>query len=325
MRRRTAASSSRPLFLARHASCAGAITLAATLSLVLGAHPNEAQAYRQTKTCLTDEERDSAAPTNLPTCSPGQVGWPVRWPTREVSYWVHKGGHDATRPGENGEIAPSLLRAVRNGVEAWNEEGCSDFVFKYEGLTDVARHFPEDGVNVITWVDDGWAETTATIALTTTTMTRQGELVDADMEFNVRAHRFTITDVPGTGAIDLGNTTTHEAGHMLGLDEAPHEDATMYYSAAAEETKKRTLHADDIAGLCAIYPVGVPPVQYGGGEPPEGTCPDGEDCTSDGGCCATTAPSGTGDTHLLLGLAGALLVGVGRRRARRASAKTQGN
>ena len=285
---------------------------------------SDAFAYRQTKTCLADEERDPAAPTNLPTCARGQTGWPVRWSMREVSYWVYRGGHDGTRPGENGEIAPSLLRTVRKGVEAWNEEGCSDFTFIYEGLTDVSRHFPEDGVNVITWVDDGWAESSATIALTTTTMTQQGELVDADMEFNVRAHRFTITDAPGTGAFDLGNTTTHEAGHMLGLDEAPHEDATMYYSAPTEETKKRTLHPDDVAGLCAIYPVGVPPVQYGE-MPPDDTCPDGENCKEDGGCCATTAPSKTGDTHVLLGLAGALLVGVGRRRVRRASEKTGGN
>ena len=111
---------------------------------------------------------------------------------------------------------------------------------------------------------------------------------------------------------------------MLGLDEAPHEDATMYYSAPTEETKKRTLHPDDVAGLCAIYPVGVPPVQYGE-MPPDDTCPDGENCKEDGGCCATTAPSKTGDTHVLLGLAGALLVGVGRRRVRRASEKTGGN
>lgn len=296
-------------------------------ALLITATQENALAYRQTKTCLTQAERNPDAPTNLPTCGLGQSGWPVRWPTREVPYWVNKSGHDSIIEGVNGEINPELLNVVRSAIRTWSDKSCSDFTFKYQGLTDTSRHAPEDGINVVTWVDDGWATSSATIALTSTTMTQKGVLVDADMEFNVLAHRFSISDTPASGAMDLANTTTHEAGHMLGLDEAPEKEATMYYSASTEESKKRDLHPDDVAGLCAIYPVGVPNVQYsddtGSGQ---GTCdPDTDpDCTtdecSDGGCCCTTAqskPLSHKGELWLLGLGLTLM--AARRRRKRAS------
>jgi MYXO-CTERM domain-containing protein len=71
---------------------------------------------------------------------------------------------------------------------------------------------------------------------------------------------------------DLQNTVTHEADHVIGLahpcgdpgapscqqdppaGEVPFADRTMYPTTAAGETSKRTLSADDVAGVCAIYP-----------------------------------------------------------------------
>ncbi len=271
-------------------------------------------AYRQTKTCLTSEQRDPEAPTNLPTCALGQVGWPVRWNAREIPYKVYRRGSDKILPAVDGEINPEVLTVIRRAMRQWNEPDCTDFEFKYDGLTDVGRHAPEDGVNVISWVDDGWAESSATIALTTTTMTPKGVLVDADMEFNTRAHRFTITTPVGSGAMDLANTATHEAGHMLGLDEVPNKDSTMYYSAPVEEDKKRDLAPDDISGVCAIYPAGVPPVRYGDSFDPNDM--GGDDGGPGGGCCATvSAPAdGKGSPRGLLVLAALCGVGVWRKR-----------
>jgi len=62
--------------------------------------------------------------------------------------------------------------------------------------------------------------------------------------------------------IDLQNTMTHEVGHFIGLAH-PCEGAsctaalrplTMFPATSPGDLEKRTLHADDVAGLCAIYP-----------------------------------------------------------------------
>jgi hypothetical protein len=58
--------------------------------------------------------------------------------------------------------------------------------------------------------------------------------------------------------VDVGNTVTHEAGHMVGLDHVPDQNATMYPQAGPGTVQMRTLSADDVAGVCAIYPRGRP-------------------------------------------------------------------
>lgn len=66
------------------------------------------------------------------------------------------------------------------------------------------------------------------------------------------------TDETGLGNIDvmdLQNIVTHEAGHAAGLDH-PSDDCTeetMYPFAENGETKKRTLHTGDIAGIKKLY------------------------------------------------------------------------
>ncbi len=130
------------------------------------------------------------------------------------------------------------------------------------------------------------------IALTTVTyLTDTGEIVDADMEMNAgdvnntAGFYFTCADPSsptcqqgtftetGCIAFDIGNTATHEAGHMLGLDHvcvtsypAPYDACgslgadTMYPSASEGDTNKRTLKTDDIQAVCTIYPTGQPTV-----------------------------------------------------------------
>ncbi len=68
----------------------------------------------------------------------------------------------------------------------------------------------------------------------------------------------------GCGYMDLQNTVTHEVGHFIGLAhpcEAERGDCTaamapttMFPSAAVREIAKRTLEADDVEGVCTIYP-----------------------------------------------------------------------
>lgn len=144
------------------------------------------------------------------------------------------------------------------------------------------------------WSHDAAIGPGGTLALTTVTyFPDSGEIIDADMELNgwngdrasPTGWYFTCAD-PGAPAcrepafgragcieIDVGNTVTHEAGHMLGLDHAcessypaPFDacptvsspdgpvEPVMAPTALPGDTDKRQLKPDDIAAVCTIYP-----------------------------------------------------------------------
>ena len=140
------------------------------------------------------------------------------------------------------------------------------------------------------WSHDAIANTSGSLAITTVHyVVSTGEIVDADMELQAwdgktQTTGFYFTCTPagsscesaqlyqptaGCVAYDVANTVTHEAGHVLGLDHvcnpayaAPFDacgslsEDTMAPNATAGDTNKRTLEADDIDGVCTIYPAG---------------------------------------------------------------------
>ncbi|MCG8424678.1 MAG: hypothetical protein MJE77_42855 [Proteobacteria bacterium] len=114
---------------------------------------------------------------------------------------------------------------------------------------------------------------------------RNGEILDADIEINGVHFAVSANGSSGGNAnclADLANTLTHEVGHLMGLDHtcrAPAEpfrldhkgnpvpscsqsnaltpairDATMFNFQECGETKKTSPAADDIDGICTIYP-----------------------------------------------------------------------
>jgi hypothetical protein len=164
-----------------------------------------------------------------------------------------------------------------------------------------------------------------TIAITTTSyIPSTGEIVDADMELHDHSaagigYWFTCPaagnycgsrDAQPDGtciSTDVGSIVTHEAGHMLGLDHPPVQNATMFATYVPGSVDLRTLDGDDVNGVCAIYPAGGIPATTcsgtGGSVPPIQ-----EPQPRDSGGCSTAM----GGVLSMIGLAFAL----GRRRAR---------
>ncbi|HET9597389.1 MAG TPA: matrixin family metalloprotease, partial [Anaeromyxobacteraceae bacterium] len=156
---------------------------------------------------------------------------------------------------------------------------------------------------------DCWSHGTgAIIALTTATFrVETGEIVDADTELhawnadarNPTGWYFTcagagsgICPTPPYGSasciyIDVGTTMTHEAGHMLGLDHVcaysgtTCDSSSVMFPNTSPGKVVRALGADDVAGVCDIYPAGGAPSASAGclGQPAP---PSSSGCSSGG-------------------------------------------
>jgi hypothetical protein len=216
------------------------------------------------------------------------------WNTRTIPWYA-----DAALFEVYGDAAKGQEDVIAS-FQAWEDVACSDITFPLAAIIpDLRAEYVDEGENrnVVVALKSGWTYDRGALAVTTSAYdVKTGVVVDADIEINAEHFTFARVDptcMPNAGTMDLRNTITHEAGHVIGLDHPPntpsYEDVTMYASAPPCEDKKRTLEADDIDGLCSIYPVGNPTQQC---YPPEGPSfmvtgsDDGFGCTTSGGAPA---------------------------------------
>ncbi len=152
--------------------------------------------------------------------------------------------------------------------------------------------------NVIVFRDDKWpySDPNNTLGLTTVTFNADtGEIYDADMEINASGKNLTTSTLVPANGFDLLSVITHEAGHFLGLAHATDSKATMFASYRPGTFALRSLTADDIAGICDIYPSATKR-NVGASVGPNGVTPASEcDATPRHGfsatCEANPAPS----------------------------------
>ncbi|HEY2367286.1 MAG TPA: matrixin family metalloprotease [Polyangiaceae bacterium] len=173
--------------------------------------------------------------------------------------------------------------------------------------------------NIIMFDDDKWPhnDSNNTLGLTTVTYNiNTGELYDADMEINTAQVVLTVNGPVPADGFDFLSIVTHESGHFLGMAHSPDDHATMFAHYTQGQTSMRNLSADDVQGICTIYPPdGTRSTADGGLE--EGACDPtprhGYSGTCGGGGGCSTSPGGRGDVTSVMWIALAML-GLRRKR-----------
>jgi MYXO-CTERM domain-containing protein len=235
-----------------------------------------------------------------------------------------------------------IMHAANASAAAWGADAnaCSYLrivVTAPEGATPPSRL---DYTNALVFRPDSWGYASEALAITSVFVNKQsGAILDGDIEVNVKFFSWADIDLDpmGKGKQDLQNALTHEMGHLIGLDHTcyvlqvdemgnvisrPNDNlgnpvpdcvgapaavqaTTMFASATPGDTEKRTLEPDDIAGVCAIYPVANDPMR----------CPAKDEPPPKSGCAvAAGGPALAGGAWAALALA---VVLAARRRRRR--------
>ncbi|HTJ83106.1 MAG TPA: matrixin family metalloprotease [Polyangiaceae bacterium] len=270
---------------------------------------SHADAYCRTSAC-GDDVGARCTPATASDC-----GVPLFWATSCV-------GFSMQRDASSDVDLDTATGVVRAAFDTWQAADCGGGLHPSITASDLGpvdctvAEYDQDtkNANIVVFRDSGWPYSASALALTTVTYALDtGEIRDADIELNSQVAAFTTKD---TGVqVDLPSILTHETGHFLGLAHSPVTDATMQTEYPPKSTKLRTLEADDVAAICAVYPPSrsapCDPTPVNG---------LGDACgeaggTDEGGGCSTggTAPSGGALSTAALALGVALAV----RRARR--------
>jgi hypothetical protein len=252
----------------------------------------------------------SASAYNVMT-TPG--GLELRWTALPMKFTIHQAA-------ANGVSASATQSAIRASYTTWSSVSCSYFTSKDLGVVNLPQGDENDNINTHSFLSS-WPSSYDNNALGITWThydASSGKIFDADAHYNPK---YTWSTTGSLSAIDVQSVVTHEIGHQLGLDHSNDQNATMFYATGNGDTSQRSLAADDLAGLCHLYPTGstpppecttpaqcalnetcqnqkcVPAGQKGYG----GTCSSGKDCTSglcleSGGNTFCSQACGTGNT-----------------------------
>jgi hypothetical protein len=185
------------------------------------------------------------------------TGKPLRWTSGCVSFAVQEIGS-----AKLGIDAGALEREVGAAFARWTEASCDDGDpprMEFVSLGAVACNRSEynserSNANIVLFEDDAWPYEGGVDTLATTVLRFNpdtGALYDADIQVNSAEFEFSVGSE--VTAVDLASVLTHEVGHFFGLQHTRVAGATMEAGYDALDDVRRSLEADDVAGICASY------------------------------------------------------------------------
>ncbi|XXY15132.1 matrixin family metalloprotease [Sorangium sp. So ce216] len=246
-------------------STMGARCSCAALALAVLASAQQALAYCRSNTCKD-------ATLCLQDDQPVGLCKPLRWTGDCIGFAIQEDTSSEVSYQETSDLLDAAFGAWQQapcgagtpGIRVQNLGPVSCGAVELnarDGKTRVVDGLVPGNANVVVFRDMDWlaaaGHSSEMLALTTVQFDKKtGDLWGADMEINTHLYEMSVGDDSAAPREDLLAIVTHEAGHFLGLDHTmAGPEATMHYRYdRVDPMNFRTLHEDDIAGICQMYP-----------------------------------------------------------------------
>ena len=169
--------------------------------------------------------------------------------------WAQSPVPDDINPANMDLPTAAIEPAIRAAADAWKLQSGASFSFAFAGYSSQTTN-TNDGINLIMFRN----ESSGSAIATTYTWFSGARLIDADMIFWDAGFQFFTGTSGCSNGFYIEDVATHEFGHALGLGHSMVTSATMYPSIWDCSQQTRSLDADDIAAVRALYPpTAVPP------------------------------------------------------------------
>jgi hypothetical protein len=168
----------------------------------------------------------------------------VKWPTPTVQYYINPSTPDMPEA--------DVLASIQTAANTWFLESGANIQPSYRGKT-TRSTIVNNGTSDVFFREESNGNTYGETY--TWWNGSSNQLIEFDMVFYGGTFTFFAAASACSGtAVYLRDAAAHEFGHAFGLGHSDISSATMYWFMSACSTHVRTLDADDIAGIRALYP-----------------------------------------------------------------------